>query len=241
MFILFTVGLLSLVQSLFGFGLLLFGTPILIVQGCTFREALWIVLPASITISILQLMLDRQLDRHAALSLILWTVPSVGLGLLLILSLSVKIKIDFFIFSILLVCALLRFSTKMMGRVAEMCHNYRRSMLLLIGFIHGLTNMGGSLLSIYAAGQSSDKYAIRQYVALGYVIFATIQVTVLIFTEPGQSYPNPLKYIVLGGVVFICVGRAAFHHITQQRYTLLLNWFIVACAAILLGKSFIIE
>src|SRR5581483_8019380 len=48
------VATLALVQSLFGVGLLLFGTPILLLAGERFSAALAYLLPCSIAVSVLQ-------------------------------------------------------------------------------------------------------------------------------------------------------------------------------------------
>ena len=46
---------LVIFQSLFGVGLLLFGTPIFLLLGNNFESTLILILPVSITISLLQL------------------------------------------------------------------------------------------------------------------------------------------------------------------------------------------
>lgn len=234
--IMMVVAVLAMVQSLFGVGLLLFGTPILLMLGLSFRDALWVLLPASITVSSLQLLLDRRLDLPVAKTLLVWTVPSVGFGLLLVLTLTLKIRIDFLVIAILIVSVLLRLSSRMRERLMVFCNDYRRAMLLVIGLVHGLTNMGGSLLSVYAAAQSTDKFAIRQFIALGYVLFAGTQLLVLIATQTGQ-YPNPLAYMAIGGAVFVGLGRRAFDAMNQRRYAFLLNLFMLGCASMLIGKN----
>jgi len=44
----------SFIQSIFGIGLLLFGTPTLLLFGYSYSETLWILLPCSIVISLIQ-------------------------------------------------------------------------------------------------------------------------------------------------------------------------------------------
>ena len=48
----------SAIQSLFGVGVLLFGTPVLLLLGYSFIESLLILLPVSISINILQISKD---------------------------------------------------------------------------------------------------------------------------------------------------------------------------------------
>ena len=49
------VFIFSIIQSIFGVGLLLFGTPTLLLLGYSYEVTLWTLLPASITISIIQI------------------------------------------------------------------------------------------------------------------------------------------------------------------------------------------
>lgn len=240
MTIIAVVALLSLVQSLFGVGLLLFGTPILLLMGLSFREALWVLLPASMTVSVLQLALDRRLDLATAKTIVLWCVPSVGAGLFLVLTFSFKLRIDLLVVALLVVTATLRFSEPMRRRLAAICLRHRHVMLFAIGLFHGLTNMGGSLLSDYAAAQSSEKYAIRQFIALGYAFFASTQLLVLVATHPGGPYPRPWLYMAIAGGMFIGLGRSAFGQLNQQRYAMLLNVFMLSCACMLIVKNFLL-
>ena len=55
-FALLVVALLTLVQSVFGVGLLVFGTPTLLLAGCDFDRALALLLPASLCVSAAQLL-----------------------------------------------------------------------------------------------------------------------------------------------------------------------------------------
>lgn len=234
------VATLAMVQSVFGIGLLLFGTPILLMMGLSFRDALWVLLPASLTVSTLQLLLDRRLDLATAGTLLVWTVPSVGIGLFLVLTFAFKLRIDYLVSAILVVSVLLRQSVSTRARLLHVCHRYGRSMLLVIGAVHGLTNMGGSLLSAYAAAHADNKFAIRQVVVLGYILFASTQLLVLATTQSPGTYPNPLPYVLIAGLVFIGLGRRAFLAVSERRYNKLLNLFELVCALMLIGKNIMI-
>ena len=53
-YLVFIVALFSIIQSIFGVGLLLFGTPTLLLIGYSYSETLWVLLPCSIVISLIQ-------------------------------------------------------------------------------------------------------------------------------------------------------------------------------------------
>ena len=47
--------------------------------------------------------------------------------------------------------------------------------LVLLGFIHGLTNLGGSFLTLIATNMSTKKVSIRYNIASGYLILGIVQ------------------------------------------------------------------
>ena len=54
---------------------------------------------------------------------------------------------------------------------------YRKYILIYIGSIHGLTNMGGGFLSIFSSIiNEENKYLSRSYIAYGYFIMGILQV-----------------------------------------------------------------
>ena len=59
----FMILILTIVQSLLGVGLLLFGTPTLLIIGYSYSETLWMILPSSILISLTQVIFDKDLIK----------------------------------------------------------------------------------------------------------------------------------------------------------------------------------
>jgi uncharacterized protein len=55
------IAVFSVVQSIFGVGLLLFGTPTLLLLEYSYSETLWLLLPCSVTISLIQVVNDYKL------------------------------------------------------------------------------------------------------------------------------------------------------------------------------------
>ena len=67
--IFFTILFTSLIQSIFGTGILLFGTPVLLMLGNNFQTTLTILLPASILVNCFQLRNNfRNIDQHFYIS-----------------------------------------------------------------------------------------------------------------------------------------------------------------------------
>ncbi|MEO1884510.1 MAG: hypothetical protein ABGX28_00615, partial [Methylococcales bacterium] len=80
--ILLTVIATTIIQSVFGVGVLLFGTPILLLLGYDFINALSILLPISIAINSLQILKHYQgIDVGFYKNVLLYTLPFVVLFL----------------------------------------------------------------------------------------------------------------------------------------------------------------
>ena len=90
--ILATILLTATIQSLFGVGVLLFGTPILLVLGYDFITALTILLPISLTINLLQVSKDyRHVQVPFYRQVLTLSIPCVVLCLLLVTTLKLNI------------------------------------------------------------------------------------------------------------------------------------------------------
>ena len=48
-----------------------------------------------------------------------------------------------------------------------------------MGFVHGISNMGGGFLTIFATALYDDKARTRANIAYGYLVFAVSQISVL--------------------------------------------------------------
>ena len=85
---------LALVQSLFGVGILLFGTPILLIMGYEYQEALMYLLPASAALSWSQVWDFRtyKLDGGYRKIFLLICIPSLMLGMFVTQYLNFKLK-----------------------------------------------------------------------------------------------------------------------------------------------------
>ena len=86
----------SIIQSIFGTGVLLFGTPLLLLLGYSFQNALIILLPTSIMISLIQTINNiKMIDYKFYKKLFVYSIPAIVLFLFLINQNS--LKINFFV------------------------------------------------------------------------------------------------------------------------------------------------
>ena len=95
--------------------------------------------------------------------------------------------------------------------------------LVVLGIIHGLTNLGGTLLSILASNLDKDKNIIRYKIASGYLIFAIFQ---LIFINIFYDKINfiYLKFIWIPVLIFL-ISQYIFKKMESILFYKLLNIF----------------
>ena len=107
LFVAFTILLFSVIQSVVGVGILLFGTPTLLLMGYSYHETLYLILPSSILISLLQTINSYKLLDHTK-CVYIYALPMVVIGLILITFVQNDAAIHYIVGSMLLMIGLVR-------------------------------------------------------------------------------------------------------------------------------------
>jgi uncharacterized membrane protein YfcA len=233
-----TVFVFSLVQSLFGMGLLIFGTPTLLLLGLDFSATLATLLPASITISFIQVLEDRSVEPRFVRQFALWCLPPLGLGLLALIRYQPEVPLEPVLGTIMFVFASFQLMPEVSSRARDAVRRNSNAWMVVMGTVHGLSNLGGSVLSVVANAYFSDKLEIRRTIAFCYLSFAIVQILILLVFQPDIFNRNHLLTMALAGTVYILLGRRTFRWLPQMAYQKLFVMFMFAYAFILFGKGF---
>ena len=145
-----------------------FGTPTLILLGYSFEDTLAVVLPASISVSFLQLIRGSLPQAPWRGGFAVWCLVPMTTILGASLWWRIQFELEFVIASTLFLYVLIRVSPRLHGVLQHSVQNRKRSWLAIIGIIHGLSNLGGGLLAIFSANSFGDKLTIRNYIAFCY-------------------------------------------------------------------------
>ncbi|MGR9108597.1 MAG: TSUP family transporter [Gammaproteobacteria bacterium] len=235
--ILLAVAVTSVIQSIFGVGVLLFGTPILLLLGYEFVYALTILLPISIAINVLQIVRHHvHVDRDFYAHILIYTIPFVVLFLFLVT--TSKINIAFLIGVFLLFVALKSYSAAV-ERYLESLVRYERIYLVVMGIVHGLTNLGGSLLTAIVHAKGYPKDVTRVTVASAYATFAIFQILTLLFAL-GDLQVNWFIhgiYLTVGAWIYICTEEMLYVNIDNEKYGKIFAIFLLTSGLLLIGKS----
>lgn len=227
------VAVCAMVQSLFGVGLLVFGTPTFLLLGYSFADALAILLPASITISLLQFWGSGGQDLAFVRSFAGWCLLPLAVSLGTILSLDFHASLNVFVAVLLAVFVSLRLYPNTNEQVRGWVTQHPRPWLALMGTVHGISNLGGALLLIFAASRFRNKEDIRALVAFCYAWFAAIQLTVLAVVTPSAFGWSQMGYAGTAAIVFLLGGQRVFRWVSAPVFDRLLTLVAGAYAGLL--------
>ena len=212
--------LLSIFQSVFGIGLLIIGTPTFLLLGYNFFDVLNILLPFSITISLLQVIYSKEIDSGFNKKILLYCIPS------LILALSILVKYENSIDFILLISfTIIFFSILNLSKFKNIIFNNSDQRinvsLVILGLIHGFTNLGGSFFTLICANINKQKKLIRHNIANGYLILGVAQLLFINIFYKTLIVSN-LYYLYIPILSFF-VAQYFYNKINSQLFSKILN------------------
>ena len=215
----------SIFQSIFGVGLLVFGTPTFLLLGYDFFNVLNILLPHSIVISFLQMITSKNKDFHLKYNFIKYCIPSLLLSLYLLTFLEKNINFILLISFTLIIFSLINLlnsKKKLLKNLSNKKINYG---LVILGIIHGFTNLGGGLLTLINTNINNKKNFIRFNIAAGYFFLGITQLLfVYLFLLEFKLYY--LKYLFIPVVCFF-ITQILYEKINDKFFSKILNLIVL--------------
>jgi hypothetical protein len=224
------------IQSLFGVGVLLFGTPLLLLLGYPFMDSLLILLPISASINALQIVKDyKYIDKKIYKNILFITVPFIILFLVFVSKISLNINI---IIGSFLIFIALKDSISFFHTTFEKILSYNKLFYSFMGIVHGLTNLGGALLTAKVFHTNLNKYEKRATTAVSYMTFAIFQIVTILFLDIKYEFSN-LYYVLIGVGVYLLINKIIFHKISDHRYDKIFSIFLIMSGVSLVLKGLI--
>ena len=220
------IAVFSIVQSIFGVGLLLFGTPTLLLLEYSYSETLWLLLPCSVTISLIQVVNDYKLIEAKKRAVYL-VIPTLVLGLALVVTYENGINITRIVGVLLLLIGVIRFSSKLQALLGLMVKKHIQIYYIIIGVVHGVSNMGGGPLSILMSTIYSKKEIIRANVAFIYLILAMFQLVVLSIMSNTSLRSEVMLLIPISLASYIFTSKFISSEVNDKKYTFILNVMVL--------------
>jgi uncharacterized membrane protein YfcA len=227
---------LAAVQSLFGVGLLVFGTPTLLLLGLPFDRVLVLLLPCSIVVSGLQIATSGGLALDPfRRQFLLFTTPALLVATAAALLLGSPKGIRALVGLMLLVTAATRLIRPAHAAFARAVRGHPRPLLVGLGVLHGASNLGGGILSVIAGTSFPEKSDARRQIAFCYGIMASVQLAVVLLATAPPLDPGLLLLLpLLAGATYLVVGQRLFLRTGQRQFDLGLTGMITAFGVLLL-------
>jgi len=221
-------------QSLFGVGVLLFGTPMLLFLGYPFMESLLMLLPISVSINALQVIKDyKDINFKIYRSILFITIPFIIIFLFLIS--KINVNINFFVGTFLIFMSL-KDRVAVLKTIFDKSLSYNKLFYSLMGIVHGMTNLGGALLTAKIFSTDLTKHEKRATTAISYMSFAIFQIVTILFLD--KKYESSNGWLILIGVlVYLVINKLIFYKISEQRYNKIFSIFLVVSGVLLILKS----
>ena len=234
--ILITISITSIIQSIFGTGVLLFGTPLLLIFGYEFKYVLIILLPISLLINFFQLIGNyKKIYTSFYKKLIFYSLPFIILCLAYTSFQLINTNFFVGIFLIIISC---RNLIPLFDNLIKSLLNNESFYLMILGIIHGFTNLGGALLSGAIFSKNLSKESKRATIAACYFSMAIIQLMTLSVTI-GEIYFMKLfnYYWLLGPAIFFLVEKYLYFRIDENKFNTYSNIFLSIIGLMLIMKA----
>lgn len=216
--IFFILTVFSFIQSIFGVGLLLFGTPSLLLIGYEYHEILNILLPASITISFLQVIKSKENINKSKKVFIYYCLPVLVLFTFIVLIFKDLINFKLIISIFLIFSSLCALNQNRIKNLKYIVSKNNKILLMAIGFIHGVSNMGGSFLSIFSTITNENKHLSRKNIAFGYLMMGLFQYLILLSIYYYELNFYYFYYFIFSIFIFY-ISENIFLKISEKKFS----------------------
>jgi hypothetical protein len=184
-------------------------------------------------------LVGRDCLLHFKKSFLLYSVPLIIVGLILILTELLVFDIKSVVGTMLLMTAALRYVKKMQSWMTRFLQKNLKAYLMAMGLVHGLSNMGGGLLTILITSICDKKETMRANIAYGYLVFALSQIVVLLIFHPEAFSVKSAFLALISFATYSTVGSAIFLKTSRGVYQKMITALILAYGVVLVGHRFL--
>ena len=228
------ISILIVIQSIFGIGLLLIGTPSFLVLGYDFANTINILMPISITISALQFFRSKVKDRVFIAEYNAFCLPFLIIFLFLALKFKYLFDFKLLVALLLVFSSILILNKKKFSSFRKTFFKLKKIVLIGIGSVHGLTNMGGSFLAIYSTLVSENvKEVTRYYICYGYLIMGLFQYLMVLLISYENLNFTKLYYLLIALLIYFPTQKI-FKNIDDRKFSNYINIIALAYGFLIL-------
>ena len=195
-------------------------------------------MPVSISISILQFFKSKISDKKFIREYNVFCLPF--LIIFLVIALKFKYIIDFklLVGFLLVFSSILILNKRKFSSFRDIFFKFKKLVLIGIGCVHGLTNMGGSFLAIYSTLVSNNKKEIaRYYICYGYLVMGILQYLTVLYLSFKDLEFNKLFYILFALLIYF-PSQKLFKNINDIKFSKYINLIALLYGLVILVNYF---
>lgn len=237
-FILITI--LSTFQTIAGVGILVLGTPILILYGFDILQIMFFLLPLSIFNSTINFFYLYKFKKNISIDIkmsryfFFICIPSVFIGLFFLKKFINIINFD------LLICFAIWFVLILsyVNKQVNFSKNLKKIIIFVAGLLHGVTNSGGSLLSILIIKSYNENVDYKRLqIIFFYFFLASFQLFTVTLIFNKEYFVTFSYYYILATFFGIIAGNFLANKIRDNQLNNLVKLLAFISSIFLISKS----
>lgn len=230
--ILAVIFFVALLQSIFGVGVLLVGTPLLMLFGYSYFDVLSLTLPTSLIISLSQVIKHYKFINISLFKKsfpIVITMIIIGMFLAKYLGGFVGIIMGLFLF-------ITSFKATVNAILPPNSSKQRLSIVIFfMCLIQGTTSLGGAILPTIVSQKCHDKEQKLGTTAAIYVLFQLTQIAFILLNNYQLNFSKTGICMFIGFISYSLIGKNLFQAIKSEGYAKYLRLFIRVVAILLVA------
>ena len=240
MIVFLLLGVCVLIQSVYGVGLLLFGTPILLLSGLEYLTVLGALLPSSIMLSLFQIVGTSSVSvKEAKMGPIV--VLGIICGFLILSQTKAPFQMSLIMASSMFLAAVLRSIPGVIDRIGAWLSIHRLIFHFTNAVFHGFSNLGGTLLTIYSTSVYKEQLLALRCTSVFYLIYAASQIAVLLILGEGEGLLKGLLFLPVTALIYIAISFKSVKLIGPALFSRLTTLFFWLAAFVFFVKAIMIE
>tara|TARA_B100000767_G_scaffold260038_1_gene270327 strand:+ start:1126 stop:1881 length:756 start_codon:yes stop_codon:yes gene_type:complete len=240
----FLLLILVVLQSVAGVGVLVVGTPSLLMLHYSLPDALSLLLPISILTSLLNLFVFKFYKDNEKFSInskikkyfFIICLPSIFIGLFFLKLFNEIINLKIIVSLVILLSLYIKLKFNFLFKAfSNLTIKY---FLLIVGMIHGFTNSGGTLLSLFLSSLITKKNQTRYNITFFYFFLALFQyILFLLLFNLILDFERLLINLIIC-MIGVITGNFLVKKFSEKYFQILIQTLAFVASLILLIDSF---
>ena len=228
--------LCTLVQNVFGVGILVFGTPVLLSMGYGYLEVLGILCPSSLGVSLVQIIMIRG-AKFPKPSEVFQSISGVVIGATVLSMFAVPIFIYVITAIVMFFAGILRLSGEFQRAVVKALEFKTPYFYFVNAVFHGFSNLGGVLLVFKNSIVTTDKNQKLMNTAFIYALYVIFQIIVLSISGNANLFIAGASIVPFSVLLSIFLSRRSFSLLSPKNMDIALGVFFISVGGVLTYKT----